>query len=66
MSWLRRIFARFEARVRSWFDRPYRTMTVEEALPKRLKRRTLYVVREDGFSEQAAMLCPAVAGGSCT
>lgn len=62
MSWLRRIFARFEARVRSWFDWPYRTMVVEEGLPKRLKRRTLYIVRDDGFLEQAAMLCPCGCG----
>ena len=38
--------------------RPYRTETVIEELPVRLKRRTLYIVEEDGFEEQAAMLCP--------
>lgn len=41
-----------------WFDRPYRTILVEERLPTKLKRRVLYVVKEDGFEEQAAMLCP--------
>ena len=41
-----------------WLAPPYRTVLVEEALPERLKRRTLYVVQESGFEEQAAMLCP--------
>lgn len=41
---------------------PYRTRFVEDTLPIRLKRRTLYVVREDGFLEQAAMLCPCGCG----
>ena len=41
-----------------WFVPPYRTLVVEEALPNELKRRTLYVVQEDGFREQAALLCP--------
>lgn len=49
-------------RARDWLHRclvpPYRTITVEESLPQTLKRRTLYIVEEDGFQEQAAMLCP--------
>jgi hypothetical protein len=36
------------------------------SLPKVLKRRTLYIVQEDGFQEEAAMICPAVAGRCCT
>lgn len=43
---------------RHLWDRPYVTRVVEAALPGRLRRRTLYVVQEDGFVEQAAMLCP--------
>jgi hypothetical protein len=31
---------------------------VEDNLPKQLKRRTFYIVEEDGFHEQAAMICP--------
>jgi hypothetical protein len=37
---------------------PYATRVVEDTLPKKLKRRTLYIVQEDGFQEQAAMVCP--------
>lgn len=42
----------------SWFDRPYRTIDVKGELPAKLQARTLYVVSEDGYEEQAAMLCP--------
>ena len=41
---------------------PYRTIVIEEALPRVLRRRILYVVQEDGFREQAAMLCPCGCG----
>jgi Family of unknown function (DUF6527) len=65
MSWIRNFvryaqarFQRARTRVVHWIVPPYRTLMVEESLPKKLKRRTLYVVREDGFEEQAAMLCP--------
>ena len=37
---------------------PFHTIYVEEALPRKLKARTLYVVQEDGYTEYAAMLCP--------
>ena len=36
----------------------YRTIMVDEALPATLAADTLYVVDDDGFLEQAAMLCP--------
>lgn len=65
MSWIRKLvryaqerFQRARARVVRIFFPPYRTLVVEESLPKTLKRRTLYVVQEDGVEEQAAMLCP--------
>ncbi|MGE0628562.1 MAG: DUF6527 family protein, partial [Hyphomicrobiaceae bacterium] len=45
-----------------WFNPPYKTLTVEADLPKPLRRRTLYVVQEDGYEEQAAMLCPCGCG----
>lgn len=48
--------------VRGWFEPPFRTVVLEESLPSRLKRRTLYVVQEDGYREQAAMLCPCGCG----
>lgn len=37
---------------------PYRTIMVNDALPAKLAGGTLYVVEDDGFLEQAAMLCP--------
>lgn len=42
--------------------KPYRTLVVQGDLPKELKSRTLYVVVDDGFNEQAAMLCPCGCG----
>jgi hypothetical protein len=45
-------------RIYNWIVPPYATLVVQEALPRQLKRRTLYVVQEDGFDEQAAMVCP--------
>ena len=41
-----------------WIVPPYRTIIVQESLPAKLKPRTIYIVEEDGFREQAAMLCP--------
>ncbi len=42
----------------SIFSPAFLTLRVEEHLPTQLKRKTLYVVHEDGFDEYAAMLCP--------
>jgi hypothetical protein len=50
---------------RSWWDfrnPPYRTVIAGAQLPRKLIPRTLYVVEEDGFDEQAAMLCPCGCG----
>lgn len=58
ISWLVRLIAA----LKGWFDPPYRTVVVEDLLPERLMRRTLYVVRDDGFLEQAALLCPCGCG----
>jgi hypothetical protein len=44
--------------VHAWLDPPYRTVDVDARLPSKLKKRTVYIVAEDGFEEQAAMLCP--------
>lgn len=65
MNWFRKVFRTARRR----FDRirdglvqilvpPYRTLVVEEALPKKLQGRKLYVVQEDGLPEQVAMICP--------
>jgi hypothetical protein len=37
---------------------PYSTVVVEEYLPKKLKAGVLYLVEDDGVTEQAAMMCP--------
>jgi hypothetical protein len=62
VTWLAKAFRQ----VRDWLYRrfvpPYRTVVVEESLPAALRRRTLYIVEEDGFEEQAAMLCPCGCG----
>ena len=57
-KFLGNLLQRSIAVVQSWFDRPYKVKVVEENLPKTLIKETLYVVQEDGFQEQAAMLCP--------
>lgn len=44
------------------YSAPYQTRIVEAYLPKNLEHRVLYVVREDGLSEQAAMICPCGCG----
>lgn len=65
MTWYLAFTNRFERlRVKAWhfvdrtLFRPYRIHVVQELLPDRLERRTLYIVEEDGFREQAALLCP--------
>lgn len=45
-----------------WRFPPYRTVVVEEYLPKQLEPFTLYIVEEDGIEEQAAMVCPCGCG----
>lgn len=45
-------------RLHHWLVPPYGTRLVENYLPKQLKKRTLYIVQDGGFLEQAAMLCP--------
>jgi hypothetical protein len=48
--------------VRGLFVRPYRTVIVQERLPPGLRKRTLYIAEEDGYQEQAAMICPCGCG----
>lgn len=43
-------------------SKPYRTVIANETLPAQLTAHTLYVVDDDGFLEQAAMLCPCGCG----
>ncbi len=62
MKQLRYAFRRFREWVEHWFIPPYRTMVVEDSLPAQLLRHTVYIVREDGFDEQVALLCPCGCG----
>lgn len=60
MSWsfVGRFFQDISDRLRRWIIPPYATQVVEDVLPQKLQWRTLYVVQDDGFVEQAAMVCP--------
>ena len=58
MRWLNNLVRRVWNRLYLWLAPPYRTIIVEESLPEALRRRTLYVVQEDGYQEQAAIICP--------
>ena len=62
MKRLRRVFKWGCAWAEGWFVPPYRTMVVEESLPDRLLRRTVYIVRDDGLDEQVALVCPCNCG----
>ncbi len=50
------------SRAYSFFRPPYKTVVIEETLPKALRPRTLYIVQEDEYQEQAAMICPCGCG----
>lgn len=62
MRWLWTLLQCIKAIVLKWVVRPYATCFVEESLPKKLRRRTIYIVQEDGFQEHASMLCPCNCG----
>lgn len=62
MSRLSQSVVRLWGKLSDWLRRPYRTVVVQEILPRNLKRRTLYIVEEDGYEEQAAMKCPCGCG----
>lgn len=62
MSWFRRFLQKIPDRLRRWINPPYETQVVQDVLPKQLKRRTLYVVQDDGFLAQATMICPCGCG----
>lgn len=69
MKWLNSLLADLNRRVAgcrdwiakvwtNWRNPRYRTLIVEGNLPTTLAARTLYIVQEDDYEEQAAMLCP--------
>lgn len=62
MSLLRWLYTVIAAWLSRWFNPPYQTVVVQQYLPKSLAARTLYIVEEDGYQEQAAMVCPCGCG----
>ncbi|MHC5718993.1 MAG: hypothetical protein ACYTX0_44745, partial [Nostoc sp.] len=58
MNWLSGLLTQFNAWLRKFFLPNYRTRFIEGNLPARLDRKAIYIVKEDGFLEYAAMLCP--------
>lgn len=62
MNWLINFLVLVWRAILSWINPPYRTVVTEEFLPSSLKKRTFYIVEEDGYEEQAAMLCPCGCG----
>lgn len=62
MNWLSRLLTQFNAWLRKFFLPNYRTRFIEGDLPARLDRKVIYIVKEDGFLEYAAMLCPCGCG----
>lgn len=61
-SWLAWSGQRIKQAWSDWRNPPYVTQMATEKLPERLRKRILYVVEEDGYEEQAAMLCPCGCG----
>ena len=62
MAWTKELLASLEDWLYTRLNRPYRTTEVEEDLPTRLRQRIIYIVQDDGFLEQAVMLCPCSCG----
>jgi uncharacterized protein DUF6527 len=69
VSWIRRQLWRAKNKIDQWKDSvycwffpPYHTLSVVGQLPEILKKRIVYIVEEDGFEEQVAMVCPCGCG----
>ena len=62
MQWFKKLFQSTRERLHRWLVPPYSTAIVHEHLPESLKNKTLYIVEDDGFEEQAALLCPCGCG----
>ena len=54
MNWWQRCRYRITERVHP----RYHAVIVQDALPDRLRRGLVYLVEDDGYREQAVMLCP--------
>ncbi len=58
MRWFLELCRRASGIISDWTTPRYRTEVVREVLPKQLQRRVLYIVQDEEYLEQAAMLCP--------
>lgn len=64
MNWITRRLNAISQAIGDWFVAPRQTIVVQEDLPPVLEERVLYVVEEDGYQEQAAMICPCGCGST--
>lgn len=62
MNWAFHIFGRIKAWLRDALSSRYKTCFVEEELPQKLAKKTLYIVHEDSYLWHASMLCPCGCG----
>lgn len=58
MSFLGKTIRRIGSWVTNELLPAYAVVLVDEYLPRQLERKTLYIVQEDGYIEQAAIVCP--------
>ena len=61
MKWFANLIRKIIEKWRDWFVPPYQTMYVED-LPEKLKRKTIYIIRDERFIEHASLLCPCGCG----
>lgn len=64
MRWITELFAALREFISAWWSPPYRTIIVDDLLPSKLNVRTLYIVKDEGYLEQAAMICPCGCGNT--
>lgn len=58
MKKISRLWTQIGTWLHKWFVRPYHTRIIKGELPDQLKRKTIYIVQDDGFLEHVSMLCP--------
>lgn len=57
MTWLKNFFG-WILSLLGFQAATYKTVKVADVLPTKLEKNTIYIVEDDGYQEQAAMLCP--------
>lgn len=63
MNLFSRLFQNLSNWFRSWFVRPYQTRFLsDDDFPKSLRKKTIYIVQENGYLWHASMLCPCECG----